>query len=136
MYSRVWYGTVQYSASIFYTLIQLLWLKINSNSLTSVFLYLHLSTASFHWIAHYRDFSEICSLPSEYCSFAGMVLYSRDDDDDDSGDDDSNHHGNVNCHVAFLVCKFYKMWWLAYLRMGIAQIEKRILATKKLECHK
>jgi hypothetical protein len=61
-----------------------------------------------------------------------MVLYSLDDDDDDDDDDssdyDSNHHGNVNCHIAFLVCKFYTLWWLAYLPMGIALIEKRILA--------
>jgi hypothetical protein len=54
-----------------------------------------------HWIAHYRDLREICCLPFECCSFAGMVLYSCDDDDDDSDDDDSNHRENVNCYIAF-----------------------------------
>jgi len=51
-----------------------------------------------------------------------MVLYSCDDDDDNNGDDDSNHHGNVICCIVFLVCKFYKLWWLACLPMGITQI--------------
>jgi len=90
-----------YNTSIFHTLIQLLWLKINSNSFDFSFLYLHLSTALFHWIAHYQDFREICCLPFEYYSFVYMVLYSCDDDYDNNGDDDDNHHGNVKCHVAF-----------------------------------
>ena len=122
-----------YSTSIFHTLIYSYYgPKLTVTILTLVFLYRHLSTALFHWIAHFWDFTEICCLPSEYCSFADMVLYSLDDDDDDDDDDssdyDSNHHGNVNCHIAFLVCKFYTLWWLAYLPMGIALIEKRILA--------
>jgi hypothetical protein len=46
-------------------------------------------------------------------------------------DDDSNHGGNLNYHTAFLVCRFHKLWWLAYLPMGVAQTEKRILAVQE-----
>ena len=56
-----------------------------------------------------------------------MVLYSHDDDDDDS-----NHHGKLNYHIAFRVCMFHKLWWLACLPMAVAQIAKRIFAVQEI----